>query len=114
MADPGKERWRLKIVLGALRRLLGKKPTPPPGDPHAYTMAPVRRGPKGRSGAAGGPPQDESLPAYPPRSEKGSRTTPPGDSPPMPGHSPAPQLLPPGLRLCRPRHVPPPPQPLLG
>jgi hypothetical protein len=31
-----------------VRRLLGKK-SPPPGDPYAYRMAPVRRGPKGRS-----------------------------------------------------------------
>jgi len=67
MVDPGKERSRLKIVLGALRRLLGKKPTPPPGDPHAYTMAPVRRGPKGRSGAAVADLEDDSYQAYPPR-----------------------------------------------
>jgi len=67
MVDPGKERSRLKIVLGALRRLFGKKPTPPPGDPHAYTMAPVRRGPKGRSGAAVADLEDDSYQAYPPR-----------------------------------------------
>ena len=67
MADPGKERSRLKIVLDAWRRLLGKKPTPPPGDPHAYTMAPVRRGPKGRSGAAVADLEDDSYQAYPPR-----------------------------------------------
>jgi hypothetical protein len=50
-----------------VRRLLGKKPTPPPGDPYAYRMAPVRRGPKGRSGAAVAEPEDDSYRAYPPR-----------------------------------------------
>jgi len=39
-------------LLDFLKRLLGKKPTAPPGDPYAYVMAPVRRGPTGRSGAA--------------------------------------------------------------
>jgi hypothetical protein len=46
-----------KTLLDFLRRLLGDKPLgekPPqlPGDPYADRMAPVRRGPKGRSGAA--------------------------------------------------------------
>jgi|HubBroStandDraft_5_1064220.scaffolds.fasta_scaffold3718743_1 hypothetical protein len=36
----------------AIRRLLGRKPSPPPADPYAYSMAPLRRGPRGRSGAA--------------------------------------------------------------
>jgi hypothetical protein len=67
MADAGKERSRLRIVLDKLRRLLGKKPTPPPGDPYAYRMAPVRRGPKGRSGAAVAEIEDDSYRAFPPR-----------------------------------------------
>jgi hypothetical protein len=50
MADEQK-RSRFRIVLDFLKRLLGKKPAAP-GDPHANVMAPVRRGPKGRSGAA--------------------------------------------------------------
>lgn len=50
-----------------VRRLLGKKPSPPPADPYAYRMAPVRRGPKGRSGAAVAEPEDDSFRAYPPR-----------------------------------------------
>jgi hypothetical protein len=50
-----------------VRRLLGKKPSPPPGDPYAYSMAPVWSGPKGRSGAAVAEPEDDSYRAYPPR-----------------------------------------------
>jgi hypothetical protein len=49
-----------------VRRLLRKK-SPPPGDPYAYSMAPVRRGPKGRTGAAVAEPEDDSYRAYPPR-----------------------------------------------
>jgi hypothetical protein len=51
MRDAGEKRSRLSAILDVLKRLLGKKPAPP-GDPYAYVMAPVRRGPKGRSGAA--------------------------------------------------------------
>jgi hypothetical protein len=70
MADADKRRSRLKdLVREYLRRLLGKEPTPPPGDPHAYTMAPVRRGPKGRSGAAVVEPEDDSYQAFPPRGQ---------------------------------------------
>jgi hypothetical protein len=58
-----KSRPGLKFLLESLRRLLGGRPTvfsmlgwrkqiPPPADPYAYRMAPLRRGPKGRSGAA--------------------------------------------------------------
>ena len=67
MADAGKERSRLRIVLDTLRRLLGKKPTPPPSDPYAYRMAPVLRGPSGRSGAAVAEIEDDSYRAFPPR-----------------------------------------------
>lgn len=67
MADTGKERSRLRIILDALLRLLGRKPTNPPGDPHAYAMAPLRRGPKGRSGAAVAEVEDDSYRAFPPR-----------------------------------------------
>ena len=51
MRDAGEKRSRLSAILDFLKRLLGKKPAPP-GDPYAYVMGPVRRGPKGRSGAA--------------------------------------------------------------
>jgi len=50
------------------RRMLGRGPSPPPGgDPYAYRMAPVRRGPKGRSGAAVAESEDDSHRSFPPR-----------------------------------------------
>jgi hypothetical protein len=67
MSDTSKSRSRFRIILDSLLRLLGKKPAPPPTDPYAYTMAPVRRGPKGRSGAAVAEPEDDSYQAFPPR-----------------------------------------------
>jgi hypothetical protein len=60
------KRSRFRIVLDFLKRLLGKKPTQP-GDPFAYAMAPVRRGPKGRSGAAVADIEDHSFESFPPR-----------------------------------------------
>jgi hypothetical protein len=42
MADAGEERSRLRIALACPAPTAGKKPTPPPRDPYAYTMAPVR------------------------------------------------------------------------
>jgi hypothetical protein len=51
MPDAGEKRSRFRVALDFLKRLLGKKPAPP-GDPYAYVMAPVRRGPRGRKGAA--------------------------------------------------------------
>jgi hypothetical protein len=72
MPDAGKKRSRTRSVLDFLRRLLakkpfGKKPPPQPEDPYAYRMAPVRRGPKGRSGAAVAEIEDDSYRAFPPR-----------------------------------------------
>jgi hypothetical protein len=67
MPDAGEQRSRFSMVLDFLRRMLGKKPTPPPGDPYAYSMAPVRRGPKGRSGAAVAEIEDDSYLTHPPR-----------------------------------------------
>jgi hypothetical protein len=58
MRDAGEKRSRFKVVIEFLKRLLGKKPAPP-GDPYAYVMAPVHRGPKGRSGAAVAEIEDE-------------------------------------------------------
>ena len=57
---------RFRAVLELLKRLLGKKPAAP-GDPYAYVPAPVRRGPKGRSGAAVAEIEDDSYRSYPPR-----------------------------------------------
>jgi hypothetical protein len=55
-----------KIVLDFLKRLLRKNPAQP-GDPYAYVLAPVRRGPKGRSGAAVAEIEDDSFHSFPPR-----------------------------------------------
>lgn len=66
MADAGEKRSRLKIILDFLKRLLGSKPAAP-GDPYAYVTAPVRRGPKDRSGAAVAEIEDDSFESFPPR-----------------------------------------------
>jgi len=39
----------------------------PPSDPYADRLVPVRRGPKGRSGAAVAEPEEESFGSFPPR-----------------------------------------------
>ena len=55
-------RDRAKRLLRELARRLRRPPKPqpdPPGDPHADKLAPVRRGPKGRSGAAVAEPEEE-------------------------------------------------------
>jgi hypothetical protein len=57
---------RFKLILDFLKRLLGRKPAPP-GDPYAYAMAPLRRGPKGRSGSAVAEVEDDSYQSFPPR-----------------------------------------------
>jgi hypothetical protein len=64
-ADEKKSRFRL--VLDFVKRLLGRKPTSPPGDPYAYAMAPLRRGPNGRSGAAVAEIEDDSYQSFSPR-----------------------------------------------
>ena len=66
MRDEKQRRSLMKKLEDALRRLLGKKPSPPP-DPYAYSMAPLRRGPKGRSGAAVADIEDDSYRSFPPR-----------------------------------------------
>ena len=60
------KRSGFKVVLDLLKRLFGKKPAQP-GDPYAYVMAPVRRGPKGRSGAAVAEIEEDSFRSFPPR-----------------------------------------------
>lgn len=57
---------RFNLILDCLTRLLGKKPAPP-ADPYAYAMAPLRRGPKGRSGAAVAEIEEDSYKSFPPR-----------------------------------------------
>ncbi len=66
MTKGSEKQSRFKAALDFLRRLLGKRPTQP-GDPYAYVMAPVRRGPKGRSGAAVAEIEDDSFYSFPPR-----------------------------------------------
>jgi hypothetical protein len=65
MQDAGERPSRFRVILDFLKRLLGKK-SAPPGDPYAYAMAPVRRGPKGRSGAAVAEIEDDSYRSFPP------------------------------------------------
>jgi len=60
------DRSLLKKIKDAIRRLLGKRP-PQPGDPYAYVMAPVDRGPKSRSGAAVAEIEDDDYRSFPPR-----------------------------------------------
>jgi hypothetical protein len=66
MKESGEKRSRFRAALDFFKRLLGKKPTPP-GDPYAYSMAPVRRGPKGRSGAAVAEIEEDSYQSFPRR-----------------------------------------------
>jgi hypothetical protein len=65
MGNDGKKS-RIQIMLDFVKRLLGKKPSQP-GDPYAYVMAPVRRGPKGRSGSAVAEIEEDSYQTFPPR-----------------------------------------------
>lgn len=51
-------------LLEALRRLFGKKPEPE--DPYAHRLAPVRRSPSGRSGAAAVAEPEEENGFFPP------------------------------------------------
>jgi hypothetical protein len=74
MPQPGKHHSLLHNLIELLRRLRRRKPTTyvyksMPDDPHAYKFAPVRRGPKGRSGAAVAEPEDDSYRAFPPRKQ---------------------------------------------
>lgn len=69
MRNVGPKRSLVRRLQDSIRRLLGREPSPPTadGDPYAYSMAPVRRGPKGRSGAAVAEIEDDSYRAFPPR-----------------------------------------------
>lgn len=66
MDDPQKTRF-LASVKDWLRRLVRRKSPPPPSEPYAERMAPLRRGPRGRSGAAVAEPEEDSYRSYPPR-----------------------------------------------
>lgn len=53
MPDSGEQRSRFRVALDFLRRLIGKKPTPPPGDPYACdgALAPRSEGTQRRGGS---------------------------------------------------------------
>lgn len=68
MRDAGEKRPRFKAAFDFLKRLLGKKPAQP-GDPYAYVTAPLRRGPKGRSGAAVAEIEEDQFNRYPARKQ---------------------------------------------
>ena len=67
MAYPEDKASRWRQFVEFLRRRFGKKPPQSPADPYAYVMAPLRNGPKGRSGATVAEPEDDSYRAFPPR-----------------------------------------------
>ena len=66
MSQSGKRRSLLRSLMELLRGLRRPKP-PMPEDPYAHKFAPLRRGPKDRSGAAVAEPEDDSYRAFPPR-----------------------------------------------
>jgi hypothetical protein len=66
MADASEKRNRLRALFDRLKRLFGREPAAP-GDPYAYITSPVRRGPKGRSGAAVAEIEEDSYRSFPPR-----------------------------------------------
>jgi hypothetical protein len=68
MTNADDTRSRCRLVLDLVKRLLSIKPTPPPGDPYAYVTAPLRRGPKGRSGTAVAEIDEDSFHSFPQRS----------------------------------------------
>jgi hypothetical protein len=67
MPGAGGKHSLLKSLLEFLKRRFGRKPPQSPADPHSYVMAPLSRGPAGRSGAAVAEPEDDSFRTFPPR-----------------------------------------------
>jgi len=65
--DRDKKGSLVQKLKDSIRRLLGGKPPSQPGDPYAYSMAPLRRGPRGRSGAAVAEIEEDSYQSFPPR-----------------------------------------------
>ena len=72
MQDDKKKPSLLEELQDAVRQLLRKrekppKEKPPEGDPYAHVGAPLRHGPKGRSGAVAAEIEDDSYRSFPPR-----------------------------------------------
>ncbi len=67
MRDKSQKRSLKNKIEDLIRRLFRKRQTPPEGDPYAYAMAPLRRGPTGRSGAAVAEIEDDDFHSFPPR-----------------------------------------------
>jgi hypothetical protein len=65
MSDSKNRQTALQVLLDLWRRI--RRRPQPPIDPYADRLVPVRRGPKGRSGAAVAEPGDESYGSFPPR-----------------------------------------------
>lgn len=58
----------IRMLLDRIARLLRRKPEPEPEDPYAYRTAPLRRPPRGRSGAAVAElSEEEGDRSFPPR-----------------------------------------------
>lgn len=66
MAEIRKRRSLAQILRELWQRIRRRKP-PHPADPHADRLVPVRRGPKGRSGAAVAEPDEGEEFFFPPR-----------------------------------------------
>ncbi len=67
MRNNSPKRSLKKRIEDLIRQVLRKKETPPEGDPYAYAMAPLRRGPTGRSGSAVAEFEDDDFQSFPPR-----------------------------------------------
>ena len=67
MLDNREDRTLRHALMDQLRRILREKQFPSEGDPYAYVGSPLRRGPKGRSGAAAAEIEDDSYQSFPPR-----------------------------------------------
>ena len=65
MSNPQEGRTLLRSLWDVLKRMLRRKAEP--GDPYANRMAPVRRGPAGRSGAAVAEPEEYRWAFFRPR-----------------------------------------------
>lgn len=66
MRDAADKPSRVRMLIDFFNRLIRRNPAQP-GDPYAYVMAPLHRGPKGRSGAAVAEIEDDSYRSFPPR-----------------------------------------------